>query len=354
MHALRLLEWKSEPVLMEVPKPEPGPGQVVIQMGGAGVCHSDLHLMSDFAEGLLPWNPPFTLGHENAGWVHETGLGVRGLEPGQPVAVSGAWGCGTCSRCREGVEIYCENPVEAPVPGGGGGLGLDGGMADYLLVPDSRFLVKIPDGLDPVHAAPVTDAGLTPYHAIRRSLHKLTPDATAVVIGAGGLGQMAVQILKATSPAAVIVVDTRESARDLAERHGADLTLPPGEGVVQTIREAAHGRGADLVLDLVGSDETLATAVATARQLGDVSIVGIAGGSLAVSFFSVPYEVSIQTTYWGTRSELVEVLELAARGLITPDLRVFPLEDALDAYRQLRAGDIDGRAVIAPSASYTG
>ena len=354
MRALRLLEWNSEPVLMEVPKPEPGPGQVVIQMGGAGVCHSDLHLMSDFAEGLLPWNPPFTLGHENAGWVHKTGVGVRGLEPGQPVAVSGAWGCGTCSRCRDGVEIYCENPTEAPVPGGGGGLGLDGGMADYLLVPDSRFLVKIPEGLDPVHAAPVTDAGLTPYHAIRRSLHKLTPDATAVVIGAGGLGQMAVQILKATSPAAVIVLDTRESARALAERHGADLTLPPGEGVIQTIREAAHGRGADLVLDFVGSDETLATAAATARQLGDFTIVGIAGGSLAVSFFSVPYEVSIQTTYWGTRTELVEVLELAARGLVSPDLQAFPLEDALDAYRQLRAGEIDGRAVIAPSASYTG
>ena len=286
-------------------------------MGGAGVCHSDLHLMSDFADGLLPWNPPFTLGHE-------------------------------------GIEIYCEDLADAPVPGGGGGLGLDGGMADYLLVPDSRFLVPIPDGLDPVHAAPVTDAGLTPYHAIRRSLHKLTPDATAVVIGAGGLGQMAVQILKATSATAVIVVDTRESARDLAGRHGADLALAPDAGVVQTIREAAHGRGADLVLDFVGSDETLATAVATTRPLGDLTIVGIAGGSLAVSFFTVPYEVSIQTTYWGTRAELVEVLQLAARGRITPDLRAFPLEDALDAYRHLRAGDIDGRAVITPSPAYTG
>ncbi len=354
MRALRLMNWKSEPVLSEVPVPEPGPGQVVIQVGGAGACHSDLHLMSDFDEGQLPWSPPFTLGHENAGWVHAIGQGVRGFEPGQPVAVTGAWGCGTCSRCREGVEIYCENPAGAPVPGGGGGLGLDGGMADYQLVHDSRFLVPLPDGLDPVQAAPLTDAGLTPYHAIKRSLPKLTPDATAVVIGAGGLGHMAVQILKATSPADVVVVDPLESARDLAKRYGADLVLPPGDDVVETIRGHAHGRGADLVLDFVGSDTTLATAAASSRSLGDVTIVGIAGGTLPISFFSVPYEVSIQTTYWGTRRELGEVLELAARGLITPDVHTYSLEDASDAYRRLRAGEVAGRAVVVPSTSYAG
>lgn len=354
MRALRLMSWKSEPVLVEADKPEPGPGQVVIQVGGAGACHSDLHLMSDFDAGTLPWNPPFTLGHENAGWVHDVGAGVRGFEAGQPVAVTGAWGCGRCSRCRVGIENYCENPVEAPVPGGGGGLGLDGGMADYLLVPDARLLVPLPDGLDPIHAAPITDAGLTPYHAIRRSLHKLTPDATAVVIGAGGLGHMAVQILKAASPAAVVVIDPRESARGLATQYGADLALAPDEGVVDAIRQAAHGRGADLVLDFVGSDETLATAAASTRQLGDLTIVGIASGSLPVSFFTVPYEVSIQTTYWGTRSELVEVLELAARGLIRPDVHTFSLEGAPEAYRRLRAGDIEGRAVIVPSTSYDG
>ena len=175
-----------------------------------------------------------------------------------------------------------------------------------------------------------------------------------MVIGAGGLGHLAVQILKATSPAAVLVLDPSESARDLAKRCGADLVLAPGEGAVNAIREAAHGRGADLVLDFVGSDETLATAAASARQLGDVTIVGIAGGSLAVSFFSVPYEVSIQTTYWGTRSELAEVLELAARGLIKPDIHTFSLENAPEAYRRLRAGEIEGRAVIVPSASYDG
>lgn len=354
MRAVRLLSWKSEPVLTEVATPEPGPGQVLIRMGGAGACHSDLHLMSDFADGMLPWSPPFTLGHENAGWVHTIGSGVSGLETGQPVAVTGAWGCGTCVRCRAGIEIYCENLAGAPAPGGGGGLGLDGGMADYLLVPDARFLVPLPDGLDPVHAAPITDAGLTPYHAIRRSLPKLTPDATAVVIGAGGLGHMAVQILKAVSPAAVVAVDPSQSARELATRCGADLVLTPGEGTAEEIRQAAHGRGADLVLDFVGSDETLALAAASSRQLGDLTIVGIAGGSLPVSFFGVPYEVSIQTTYWGTRAELVEVLELAARGLIKPDVQTFSLEEAPEVYRRLRQGDLAGRAVIVPATSYDG
>ncbi len=352
MRALRLLDWKSEGVLTEVEAPSPGPGQVVIKVGGAGACHSDLHLMWEFEAGALPWAPPFTLGHENAGWVHETGKGVRGLEPGQPVAVVGAWGCGRCARCRIGTETLCEDPAGAPVPGGGGGLGLDGGMADYMLVPDARFLVPLPDGLDPVAAAPLTDAGLTPYHAIRRSQQKLTPDATAVVIGAGGLGHMAVQILKATSPAAVIVIDPSERAQALAKQVGADLVLAPGDDLVETVREAAHGRGADLVLDFVGSDQTLATAAAVMRPLGDLTLVGLGGGTLPVSFFSVPYEVSIQSTYWGNRTELVEVMELAARGLIKADVHTVTLEAAAEAYRTLRSGEIEGRVVVVPAEDY--
>ncbi len=352
MRALRLMEWKSEPVLTEVETPVAGPGQVVIRVGGAGACHSDLHLMSDFEAGMLPWSPPFTLGHENAGWVHQVGDGVTGLELGQPVAVVGAWGCGRCARCRVGIETLCEDPANAPVPGGGGGLGLDGGMADYMLVPDPRFLVPLPENLDPVAAAPLTDAGLTPYHAVKRSLPKLTPDSTAVVVGAGGLGHMAVQILKATSSATVVVVDPSDRAQALAKHVGADLVLAPGAETVAEVRDAARGRGADLVLDFVGSDQSLATAAACTRQLGDLTIVGLAGGTLPVSFFGVPYEVSVQTTYWGDRSELVEVLELAAHGLIKPDVHIAPLEEANEVYRLLREGEIDGRAVIVPAGTY--
>jgi propanol-preferring alcohol dehydrogenase len=348
MRALRLNSWKSEPELIEVPEPVPGPGQVVVRIGGAGACHSDLHLMHDFDNGQLPWKPPFTLGHENAGWVHRVGDGVTGLSAGQPVAVYGPWGCGECVRCRAGAENYCENPAAAPVPAGGGGLGLDGGMADYLLVPAARHLVALPEGLDPVHAAPLTDAGLTPYHAIRRSWPKLAPGTTAVVIGVGGLGHTAVEILKATTAARIIAIDTREEALHLAEEVGADHAVAAGDAAADEIRAATAGRGADLTLDFVGSDSTLALAAATTRPLGDLTLVGIAGGTLPVSFLGVPYEISIQTTYWGSRPELIEVLDLAARGLVTPRIVQFGLDDAVSAYRQLGAGTVQGRAVIVP------
>ena len=352
MKALRLKSWKSDAVMEEVPRPEPGPGEVVVQVGAAGACHSDLHLMHDFEGGTLPWAPPFTLGHENAGWVHTLGTGVVGLEPGQPVAVVGAWGCGTCGHCLAGLETYCERPDLAPVPGGGGGLGLDGGMAEYLLVPSARHLVPVPEGLDLVQVAPLTDAGLTPYHAVRRSAGKLGPSATAVVIGIGGLGHMAVQILRATTGARIVAVDTRESARDLALRHGADRALAPGPELAQQIRGFTNGVGADVVIDCVGSDETLAAAAASMRQLGDLTIVGIAGGTLPVSFFGLPYEVSVQTTYWGNRRELVELLDLASRDLCTAEVSLFTLEDAPLAYEALAHGTVNGRAVVVPHDSY--
>ncbi|MFC0509104.1 NAD(P)-dependent alcohol dehydrogenase [Micromonospora costi] len=348
MRALRLQRWKSEPELVEVPEPAPGPGQVVVRVGGAGACHSDLHLMDDFDEGSVPWNPPFTLGHENAGWVHALGDGVTGLTVGQPVAVFGAWGCGTCARCRVGVDPYCENPAGAPVPGGGGGLGLDGGMAEFELVPDARHVVPLPAGLDPVDAAPLTDAGLTPYHAIRRSWHRLAPGSTTVVIGIGGLGHVGVQILKATTATRVIAVDTRADALRLAEECGADLTVPSGTTAAEEIRQATGGLGADLVLDFVGADATLALGAAVARTVSDLAIVGIGGGTLPVGFFSVPYEMSVATTYWGSRPELIEVLDLGARGLVRPKTVRLPLDDALTAYRRMRDGTLDGRAVIVP------
>jgi propanol-preferring alcohol dehydrogenase len=352
MRALRLNAWKSEAVLEDVARPTPAVGEVVVQVGGAGACHSDLHLMHDFDDGALPWKPPFTLGHENAGWVHSIGAGVSGVAVGEPVAVVGAWGCGRCARCRAGLETYCEDPASAPVPGGGGGLGLDGGMADFLLVPDARHLVPLPEGLSPSSAAPLTDAALTPYHAVRRSLAKLAPDSTAVVIGAGGLGHMAVQVLAAVSAARVIAVDPKEDARALAQEGGASVVLAPGPDLVERIRELTRGRGADLVLDMVGSDQTLATAAACTRPMGDLTIVGIAGGTLPVSFFGLPYEVSVQTTYWGNRAELVEVLDLAARGLLRPQVTTFPLEEATAVYADLAAGDIDGRAVVVPFTEY--
>ncbi len=348
MRALRLMSWKSEPELVEVPRPSPGPGQVLVRVGAAGACHSDLHLMHDFDAGALPWSPPFTLGHENAGWVEATGAGVTTVHPGDAVAVYGPWGCGRCSRCAVGTENYCEAPHDAPITSGGGGLGLDGGMADFMLVPHERFCVPLPPGLDPVAAAPLTDAGLTPYHAVRRSWTKLVPGSTAVVIGVGGLGHMAVQILKATTAARVIAVDTKDFSLAVATSLGADHVLLSDASTAASIRDLTHGHGADVVLDFVGTEGTISASRAAARTLGDVTIVGLAGGQVPWSFFSQPYEVSMQTTYWGSRTELSEVLDLAARGLIHAEHTEYSLDDAARAYRDLADGEVKGRAVIVP------
>lgn len=346
MRAFQLTEWKHDPELREVPEPEAGPGEVVIKVAGSGACHSDLHLMHDFEPGMMPWGPPFTLGHETTGWVETLGDGVTGVEVGEPVAVYGPWGCGRCSRCRQGFETYCDNA--ASLEAAGGGLGFDGGMAPLMKVPSARLLLPLGD-LDPVDAAPLTDAGLTPYHAVARSRHLLVPGTTAVVIGAGGLGHMAVQILKAITPATVIAVDQRQGALDLATSVGADHGVVSGADAAAEIRDLTGGQGADLVLDIVGVDATLALAAAVSRVLGHLTIVGIGGGTLPIGFFTIPYEVSVATTYWGSSVELAEVLALARDGHIEAHVERIALEDAMTAYTRMQEGTLDGRAVIVPA-----
>ncbi len=345
MRALQFTEWKQPPQLREVADPDPQAGEVVIKVGGAGACHSDLHVMDEFEPGMVPYELPFTLGHENAGWVHALGAGVTGFEVGEPVAVYGPWGCGTCARCRVGAENYCVKAAE--IGAAGGGLGRNGGMADLMLVPDARLLVRLGD-LDPIQAAPLTDAGLTPYHAIVRSRDQLGAGTAAVVIGAGGLGHMAIQILQAITSSTVIVVDQRQEALDLAASIGADHTVVSGPDAAAEIRDLTGGQGAELVLDLVGVDPTLQLAAATVRSLGELTIVGIGGGTLPVNFFSLPYEASVNTTYWGSITELMEVITLANQGTLTAHVTRFGLSEATTAYDQLRKGELQGRAVIAP------
>lgn len=344
MRALQMTEFKHGPELREVPEPTPGPGQVVIKVGGAGACHSDLHLLYDFDAETAPFTVPFTLGHENAGWVHTVGTGVSTVSPGDAVAVYGPWGCGSCARCSLGIENYCERTA---IPTGGG-LGIDGGMAEYFLVPSERYLLPLPAGLDPVKGAALTDAGLTPYHAIRRSWPKLNPDATIVLIGVGGLGHMGVQIAKATTGAQVIAVDVKPEALELARKFGAHHTVVSGDTAAEQIMDLTGGRGADAVVDFVGALPTMELARGVARAMSDVTIVGIAGGALPVSFFSQRYEVNIATTYWGTRPELAELLALAARGEINVESTTYSLDDAVKAYDDLHHGKVAGRAVVVP------
>ncbi|HEX4791999.1 MAG TPA: alcohol dehydrogenase catalytic domain-containing protein, partial [Actinospica sp.] len=202
----------AEPEVVTVPDPEPGPGQILLKVTAAGVCHSDIAVMGWPTE-ALPYELPLTLGHEGAGTVAALGQGVTGLELGESMAVYGPWGCGLCAMCAQGKENYCLDAARLGIfpPG----LGAPGAIAEYLIVDDKRHLVPLGD-LDPVATVPLTDAGLTPYHAVRRSWPKLDPTATAVVIGIGGLGHLAVQILKATTPARVVAVDSRKEAMELA------------------------------------------------------------------------------------------------------------------------------------------
>jgi propanol-preferring alcohol dehydrogenase len=342
MKAYRMTRWQTAGEFCEVELRDPGPGEVLVKVGGAGVCHSDLHVM-EYPEGALPYSLPFTLGHENAGWVERVGAGVQGVSAGDPVIVYSVWGCGRCAACRVGAENYCE---QSPLFFGGG-LGHDGGMASHMIVPAARFLCPL-GALDPRQAAPLTDAGLTTYHAVKRSLALLRPGSTAVVIGAGGLGQMAIQILKALSPARVLAVDVAAEKLAAAKALGADAAVIPDDAA-EHVRELTHGAGAELVLDIVGSDSTLQLAVGVARRLGHLTLVGIAGGSLSFSYLGTPTELSIASVFYGSIPELTEVVALAEAGAIQTQVELFPLEQAPDVYQRLREGTIRGRAVITPN-----
>jgi propanol-preferring alcohol dehydrogenase len=344
MRAFRFTAWQQPPELQDVPVPEPGPGAVLVRVAAAGACHSDLHIM-DVPEGFMPFRVPFTLGHETTGYVETVGAGVQRRKPGDPVAIYGPWGCGACPPCRRSSENYCEHAAE--IDGAGGGLGRDGGMAEYVLVPSERLLVPLGD-LDPVEAAPLGDAALTPYHAIVRSRAGLVPGTTAVVIGVGGLGHMAIQILRALTPARVIAIDTADAKLDLARDLGADEAWNASDDVAARVKAATRGLGAELVVDFVGADTTLGIAAASVRTGGDVTIVGMALGTLPVNFVTVPFEASVQTTYWGSLIELIEVLDLARAGRLRAHVERFALDDAATAYRRLRDGSVDGRAVVVP------
>jgi propanol-preferring alcohol dehydrogenase len=344
MRALQLTSWGSPPELREVPLPEPGPGQVLVKIAGAGACHSDLHLM-EWPEGVVPFTLPFTLGHENAGWIAGMGPGVTGWREGEPVAVYGPWGCGACRPCRRSEENYCERAPD--LPGAGGGLGLDGGMADYLLVPSARLLLPLGD-LDPVEAAPLGDAALTPYHAIARSRERLVPGTTVVLIGIGGLGHMGVQIARALTPSRVVAVDVDPAKLQLAAEVGADHTLLADDEAVAQVRALTGDLGAELVVDFVGTDATMAQAAAMVRVRGEVTVVGLGMGTLGFNALALPWEAAVQSTYWGSLLELSEVLALAAAGRVRAHVERFSLDEAATAYERLRAGSIEGRAVVVP------
>jgi len=346
MKALQYTTIGAPPEIREIDIPKPGPGQLLLKVTASGVCHSDEFIMG-LPEDQYTYGLPLTLGHEGTGIVHELGEGVEHIEVGDAVAVYGPWGCGRCHNCSEGKENYCTNAAaEGIFPPG---LGNPGSMAEYMLIDDVRHVVPLGD-LDPVKNVSLTDAGLTPYHAIKRSLPKLGAGTTAVVIGTGGLGHVGIQILRALSGATIIALDVSEEKLTLAREVGAHHAILSNKDAVATIRELTNGVGANAVFDFVGAQPTVETAVAVVAIEGDVTIVGIGGGTVPVTFGGIAYDASVRVPYWGSRSELVEVLDMARRGQIHVETEVFELDNGAEAYQRLHAGTIRGRAVIVPNA----
>ena len=262
MLAYQLVEWQQPPELREVEVPEPGPREVLVKVGGAGACHSDLHVM-EWPAGALPYELPFTLGHENAGWIESVGAGVTGWEPGDAVAVYGPWGCGRCRSCRTTLETLCEHGAE--IGAAGGGLGRDGGMAEYMLVPDPRLLVPLGD-LDPRDAAPLSDAALTPYHALKLALPKLTPGTTRARDRRRRPRPHGRPARASAHALHVIAVDVDPAKLEPARASSArPPPCRPARTRPRQIAELTGGRGATLVLDCVGNDATLQLDVRRSR-----------------------------------------------------------------------------------------
>ena len=347
MLAYRLLKAQQQPEFQEVPEPHAGPGQVVVKVAGSGLCHTDFTIISREQSYWKNEPPPFTLGHEIAGWVEELGAGVKGFQRGDSVAVNPSWAsCGRCHMCRSGEENFClyQKAISAP------GVGYDGGHAPYVLVPEARFLIPIRD-LDPVEAAPLTDAGITTYSAIKPALPEIYPGSTAVVIGVGGLGLYAVQFLRQLTVARIVAVDSTEARLKLAREYGADDVVTSGPDAAKQIRELSHGIGATFILDCVGVDATLATAVAALSWRGRLAMVGAGGGAIPFDFFKEPPGAQLVTSLNGGSIALMEVVEMAALGRIKSLVDRYPLSTVKQAYEDFRQGHLVGRAVLIPEAS---
>jgi len=343
MRALQLVRPGTVEV-RDVPVPDIAPDEVLVRVAGAGLCHSDVHVLH------APEFPVLTLGHETAGWVEKLGDDVSGFTHGEAVLVYLVWACGRCRPCIEGRDNVCVNAggrtAMPPCPG----LGPDGGMAEFIKV-KARYLEPLGD-LDPVSAAPLADAGLTPMHAINGARHRLQPGGTAVVIGVGGLGHMGLQILKATTGVRIIALDTSDEKLNVARELGAHETLLSDADAAARVLDLTGGYGADAVFDFVGVQPTVNLATQTIAPDGALRFVGLGGGSFTYGADSLttplPWGVDVRRSYGGTRADQRHVLDLARAGEISVEIETYALEDGPTAFADLEAGRVTGRAVLVP------
>lgn len=330
----------------EKPIPEIAADEVLLKVGGAGLCHSDIAII-----GMGDDNPLIgsTLGHEVSGTVEKLGENVQGWNVGDAALVALVLSCGQCGECLAGRDNQCEvvSPRNSLAPLSPG-IGVDGGMADYIKV-KARHLDPLGD-LDVVAAAPLADAALTPMHAISSVKDRLTGDATVVVLGLGGLGHMGLQILLATTGARIIGLDTDAEKLAFAESKGA-IAIPSDADAADKIMELTNGIGADVVFDFVGVQPTVTTAVNVVRNGGAIRFVGLGNGGfdyVAGSGSPLPWGVEIERAYGGTRAEMREVIALAQQGKIGVEVKRYSLDDAVQAFDDLHHGRIQGRGVLVP------
>lgn len=340
MRAALLAGYHRPLELIELPVPEPQrTTDVVVRVGGAGVCATDLHAIDGWME-EAGVRPPRVLGHENAGWVEAVGEGVSTVRVGDPVVVYPAYSCGLCLACRRGDDMRC-------VSGQFTGLSVEGGFAEYLLTTE-RSLVRLALGVEPADVAPHADAGITAYHAVRKVCHLARPGSVSIVVGVGGLGHIGLQLLRELGSSTIVAVDADERCRRLAVELGADLVVGAGEAV-EAARDLTGGRGADLVIDFVGSDSTHSDSLAALARGGTYSVVGYGGTVSAPSISLVANEQTVVANLVGTWPDLYELLELHSVGKVVLKTERHRLEEVNEVLEALRQGEVFGRAVLVPS-----
>jgi NAD+-dependent secondary alcohol dehydrogenase Adh1 len=341
MKAVRLHDYHQQPVVEEVPEPRvKGPLDVVVKIGGAGVCRTDLHIILGQWESRQHPSLPYTLGHENAGWVSEVGSAVTNVAVGDTVILHPTPTCGLCHACRAGDDMHC---INSTFPG----LSTDGGMAEYLLT-SARACIKLNPETKPEDVAALADAGITAYHAVRKALPLLYPGTTCVVIGAGGLGHIGIQSLAALTATRIIVVDRNPDALKLAEQLGAQQTVVADGGQVDAVKDLTGGNGAEVVLDFVAEEGAEMDAWNMTAPAGSCFVIGYGGTVQIPTLDIISTERNIIGNIVGTYNDLVELMVLAEAGKVTLHTKVYPLDSALEALDDLDNGRVRGRAILVP------
>jgi NAD+-dependent secondary alcohol dehydrogenase Adh1 len=341
MKAVRLHDYHKQPVVEDVQEPTiSGPLDVIVKIGGAGVCRTDLHIIEGQWADRSGVALPYTLGHENAGWVHAVGNGVTNVAPGDTVILHPAPSCGLCRACRAGDDMHCSN-------GDFPGLASDGGMADFLLT-SARACVKLDPSTQPADVAALADAGITAYHAVRKAIPLLYPGTTCVVLGAGGLGHIGIQCLAALTATTIIVVDRNPDALKLAEELGAQHTVVANGQHVDAVKDLTGGAGAEVVLDFVAEQGAEQDGFAMTGRAGSYFVIGYGGQIQIPTLEIISTERNIIGNIVGTYNDLAELMVLAQSGKVTLHTKAYPLDSALEALDDLDNGRVRGRAILVP------